>query len=89
MALPSGLKKKQGSNKMKAPPPFVFCTNLTLIIAKEHEDSPASSHKKVLGLTNLASTHLRKKLSRQRSCQNKSLSLESCTQRQQGWSPLV
>lgn len=31
-----------------------FGTNLTLIIAKEHEDSPASSHKKAWGLTNLA-----------------------------------
>lgn len=31
-----------------------FGTNLTLIIAKEQEDSPASSHKKAWGLTNLA-----------------------------------
>lgn len=33
---------------------FFFVTNLTLIIAKKHEDSPASSHKKALGLWNLA-----------------------------------
>lgn len=35
-----------------------YNTNLTLIIAKEHGDSPASSHQRALGLTNLASSLL-------------------------------
>lgn len=68
MGLPSGLKKQGSGNKMKG----FFGTNLTLIIAKDHEDSPASSHKKALGLTNLASSLLHKTLGRHKPCQNKS-----------------